>query len=65
MDALLRAETLLEAVCKFIDSNPVHDYTVFYDGAECDGYCLHDDCDTLLEEIKEINPLLAEGVTCT
>lgn len=54
LDAFKRAETLLDAVCKFIATNPVRDYQIFYDDAYCDASCLSDDCDILLEEIQQI-----------
>ena len=43
--ALERSAVMLRAVSAFITENPVEDYEVFYDGAECDGMCLRDDCD--------------------
>jgi hypothetical protein len=44
MTTVERAEYLLRTVAQFIDENPVSDYTIFYDEAECDGYCLAYDC---------------------
>lgn len=46
VEALERAQTLLSATVKFIDANPIGEYTVHYDEAECDGLCLADDCRT-------------------
>lgn len=51
--ALERSIVLLEATAKFIESNPVREYTVFYNEAECDGYCLRDDCENALEDAKD------------
>ncbi len=42
--AIERAAYLLRAVERFIETNPISDYTVLYDGAQCDGSCLSDDC---------------------
>lgn len=42
-EALERASTLLVATRDFIEANPVSEYTVVFDEAECDGGCLRDD----------------------
>ncbi len=43
-EALERAVILLRATHDFIGTNPIQEYTVFYDEAECDGSCLATDC---------------------
>lgn len=48
-----RTIIILDAVIRFLEDNPVKDYTVFYDGTECDGYCLQDDARALLEAVEE------------
>ena len=52
LEALKRNETLLLATIDFLNSNPVVDYTVVYDEAECDGACLMDDCRIALEQTQ-------------
>ena len=52
VDALERAVTLLDATARFIRQNPIQEYTVFYDEAQCDGGCLADDCRISLEESR-------------
>lgn len=42
--AIERAAVLLRVVVKFIEENNLEDRTVFYDGVECDGWCLSSDC---------------------
>lgn len=51
-ESLKRCETLLDAVIRFVEVNPVAEYTVFYDDAECDGYCLQDDCEAALHAVR-------------
>jgi hypothetical protein len=41
--ALVRCSTLLIATRDFIEKNPVSEYPVFFDDAECDGGCLAED----------------------
>ena len=53
-DAIKRAIYLLSVVQGFLDENPVKEYTYFYDDAECDGYCLIDDCKIAEEELVSI-----------
>ena len=48
-EALERASTLLVATRDFIEANPVSEYTVVFDEAECDGGCLRDDVQTCNE----------------
>jgi hypothetical protein len=50
--ALKRAVTVLQATRDFIEANPVKDYVVFYDEAECDASCLSDDCGHTITEIQ-------------
>ncbi len=47
--ALRRAVVLMDATRRFIEDNPIAEYTVHFDEAECDGYCLADDCRSALE----------------
>ncbi len=57
-DVLKRCETLLDAVMRFIDENPVTDY----DEADCDGSCLRDDCEIALHDVKVALSKLSEEV---
>jgi hypothetical protein len=52
LEALRRAATLLKATRDFINSNPVQEYMVHYDEADCDGACLADDCRLALDEAE-------------
>jgi hypothetical protein len=53
-EALERASTLLVATRDFIEANPVSEYTVFFDEAECDGGCLRHDVQTCNEwQVKQ------------
>ena len=38
-----RQNYLMRAVIRYMENNPVNDYTVDYDEASCDGYCLIED----------------------
>ncbi len=49
---LLRAAEMLKIAAEYIREN-WPDATVFYDEAECDGYCVADDCETAAEMIWE------------
>jgi hypothetical protein len=49
-EALQRARDLLDAAYRFIEANNLEHKTVFYDEAECDGYCLMDDCKIAIED---------------
>lgn len=51
--ALNRAEILLDATMRFMNDNPIAaEYQVDYDGADCDGSCLANDCEAAVEDIK-------------
>ena len=52
VEALTRAEHLLNATARFIEFNPVGEYSVFYDETDCDGSCLQIDCVTAVEEAR-------------
>lgn len=53
-EALERASTLLVATRDFIEANPVSEYTVVFDEAECDGGCLREDVQTCNEwQVKQ------------
>lgn len=52
--ALERAITLYEATSRFIRTNPVSDYSVFFDEAMCDGACLADDCESARDESAHV-----------
>jgi len=53
-EALERASTLLVATRDFIEANPVSEYTVVFDEAECDGGCLRDDAQACNEwQVKQ------------
>ncbi len=47
-EALDYAVTRLKAVREFLEANPIKEYTAVWDGAECDGYCLDDECDAAI-----------------
>ena len=53
-ETIERAAYLLRVVGQFIDTNPVSDYTVIYDEAECDGACLRDDCSVAADELERM-----------
>lgn len=38
-----RAIYLLRVAARFIEKHPVKEYTIEYDGTECDGQCLQND----------------------
>ena len=38
-----RLEYLTRVLYHYFQNNPVNDYTIQYDGTECDGSCLIDD----------------------
>ena len=46
IEALDRAQYLLDAAMRFILVNRLGEYSVHYDDADCDGLCLYDDCET-------------------
>lgn len=52
LDALKRTEYLLDVTMRFIKSNHIGEYRVFFDRAMCDGYCLADDCRIAAEEAR-------------
>lgn len=54
VDAAGRALELLNATRLFIDANPIGEYIVHYDEAECDGLCLADDCATAADSLSVI-----------
>lgn len=45
LEACKRAAVMLRAASAYLTENPVMEYMVFYDEADCDGMCLRDDCD--------------------
>lgn len=48
-----RAQTLLDAVIRYLSENEcAREFVVNYDEADCDGYCLQEDCETALEDLK-------------
>jgi hypothetical protein len=53
LSALERCETLLDATIRYLNNNPIQEYKVHYDEADCDGYCLADDCLSALLEVRE------------
>lgn len=60
MVLLERAKTLLKATKELLEKQDNSYYvlnlleeTVFYDGAECDGYCLKDDIGDWFDELEE------------
>ena len=48
-----RAITLLKA-CRNLLNKQKDSFTVFYDGADCDGYCLSDDIEDYLMEMEAL-----------
>jgi hypothetical protein len=52
LEALRRAEYLMEASKSFIKDNNVSEYTTFYDDAKCDGYCLRADLKIAIEDVR-------------
>ncbi len=51
--AIDRAIELLDVVAKFVAENPLaEDCSVFYDGVECDGWCLAADCLSAAEALR-------------
>ncbi len=51
-----RAVELLKAAKNLLQENEMaEEYTVFYDGAQCDGACLLEDIENYLIEIGEEN----------
>lgn len=52
VEALKRAVTLMDATERFVEKNPIGDYTVFFDEADCDGSCLAVDCAAAVLEAK-------------
>lgn len=56
--ALERASTLLVATRDFIEKNPVSEYAVFFDEAECDGGCLSEDAHACNQ--GQVTPALAQ-----
>jgi len=44
-EALERSVILLDATERFLSTNPVMEYMVHYDEADCDGHCLAEDCE--------------------
>lgn len=54
LDALKRAEVLLSALVDFIEKNPVKDYSVHYDEADCDGACLADDAEIAIKDLRAV-----------
>jgi hypothetical protein len=57
MTDLERSKVLLKAVLSLLQKAKDSDYvidilseTIFYDGTDCDGYCLYDDIEALLED---------------
>jgi hypothetical protein len=57
--ALQRATYLLRTASEFITDNPVKDYAVYYDEADCDAMCLRDDCDVAI--VAADDALIAAG----
>jgi hypothetical protein len=54
-DPKVRAAYLLRVVAKFIEENPLApEMTVYYDEAECDGYCLKEDCLSAVEALERL-----------
>lgn len=58
--ALKRAEYLLSVTARYIEENPVGEYLIHYDEAECDGGALKDDCKSTAEQARAAI-LKAEG----
>lgn len=52
LQACERAVELFGVVRRFIDENPIADYTVEYDEVVCDGFCLAEDCAAAAEELQ-------------
>lgn len=53
LNALERCATLLDAVVRFMEENPLaEEFYVHYDEADCDGACLRDDCRIALDEVN-------------
>lgn len=51
--ALRRAVELMNAASNFIKENRYEEGTTFYDGAECDGYCMLDDLNIAIGDCVE------------
>ena len=67
MFLLERAKTLLKATKELLEKQDNSYYvlnlleeTVFYDEAECDGYCLNDDIGFWFDELEERETVLLE-----
>jgi len=52
MDYIERAIYMLEVAAEYIGKYGDVSETVLYDGAECDGLCIIDDCKAAAEELK-------------
>ena len=52
---LARAEQMLRIAAKYIDTHCPED-TIFYDGTDCDGYCVADDCESIADEMHIAAP---------
>lgn len=52
IESCKRAQELLNATKRFIRTNPVSDYEVFYDEMECDSNCLAEDCEIAEDDCR-------------
>jgi hypothetical protein len=51
-DDIKRAQEMLRIAAQYIRSHaPCH--LVFYDNADCDGYCVADDCETAADSLDD------------
>jgi hypothetical protein len=64
-EALERAQYLLRTVAQFIHDNPIGDYSVRYDDANCDASCLKDDCSIAADELERCEALAATPAPST
>ena len=53
-EAVTRAIKMLSIASKYIDDNCDLDETIFYDQADCDGYCVVEDCVVAAEELSRL-----------
>ena len=52
-DAINYALKCLENAARFIFENDLEEYTLEYDGTTCDGYCLLDEINAAIDDLKD------------
>ncbi len=51
-----RAVEMLRIAAQYIRDNASTDETVRYDGVECDGFCVAEDCDSAADALESERP---------